>query len=391
MLRQIRSVATQIQRIRTQQSPDLPRYDVLRAFDPAVLAILDEKRETMVFNSIHRLCVSTSILLLAGLCSGGGKACAQVLFNEEFEDEMLAMGSDGNLDTIANGIISFDDTSDTTRGRFVVVQTFADPVMTFSFDAVAPATAAGADNELVFRAGILTGNNTLSSSEFILEAILYRTTGGGTAGGPRAPFVNNGMESMFLVANNKVTPLTFASPIDGTDVILNGFEYIPYIHNRETDVWAALKPAGAFTDRNGADPGPGEITRFGIGSSSNGHLGTSAIDNVRVVSGVSFSGIVGPPPDLGDTDGDGIVELEDFEPIRANFRKEVSLRAQGDLVRNNVVDFDDFHEWKTAFLGGGGSLEGVDLGFLGNVPEPTTGILLLPAGAVLCCRRWRES
>ena len=36
----------------------------------------------------------------------------------------------------------------------------------------------------------------------------------------------------------------------------------------------------------GADPGPGDIVRFGIGTSSNGHQGTFAIDNVRVYSGV---------------------------------------------------------------------------------------------------------
>ncbi|HEX2475924.1 MAG TPA: hypothetical protein VHK01_14335 [Lacipirellulaceae bacterium] len=74
----------------------------------------------------------------------------------------------------------------------------------------------------------------------------------------------------------------------------------------------------------------------------------------------------------GDTDGDGIVELTDFDPIRANFRNAVSSRAQGDLVPNGRVDFDDFRQWKTAFTGAGGSLAGVDLGFGANVPEPSS-------------------
>jgi hypothetical protein len=89
---------------------------------------------------------------------------------------------------------------------------------------------------------------------------------------------------------------------------------------------------------------------------------------------ICFMVACGPPPVPGDTDGDGIVELEDFNPIRDNFRKPVATRSQGDLVVNGIVDFDDFRQWKTAFLGGGGSLAGTDLN-LGSVPEP--GAMLL--------------
>jgi hypothetical protein len=98
----------------------------------------------------------------------------------------------------------------------------------------------------------------------------------------------------------------------------------------------------------------------------------------------------------GDTDTDGIPGEfpDDFEPIRANFRKLVTMRSQGDLVSNGVVDFDDFRQWKTAFLAGGGSLAGVDLGFLTNVPEPTTCLLAAISAATLNCvfvRRRRGS
>jgi hypothetical protein len=86
----------------------------------------------------------------------------------------------------------------------------------------------------------------------------------------------------------------------------------------------------------------------------------------------------GPPPLPGDTDGDGVVELEDFNPIRANFRKEVSSRAMGDLVQNGRVDFEDFEQWKTAFHAAGGSLADVDLDAHANVPEPSAvGLALL--------------
>ncbi len=95
-----------------------------------------------------------------------------------------------------------------------------------------------------------------------------------------------------------------------------------------------------------------------------------------VVFGLAGSGDALLP---GDTDGDGTVEFEDFDPIRANFRKAVSTRAQGDLARNGLVDFDDFHQWKVAFTGAGGSLAGLDLGLASNVPEPSAVGLTLAA------------
>ncbi|HJQ78809.1 MAG TPA: LamG domain-containing protein [Lacipirellulaceae bacterium] len=97
----------------------------------------------------------------------------------------------------------------------------------------------------------------------------------------------------------------------------------------------------------------------------------------------------GPPPMPGDVDLDGDVDIDDFAPIRDNFRKSVATRQQGDLVRNSVVDFDDFHEWKTAFLAGGGSLAGVDLSLAGNVPEPATVMLVLLAAGPLLRRPQR--
>jgi hypothetical protein len=97
----------------------------------------------------------------------------------------------------------------------------------------------------------------------------------------------------------------------------------------------------------------------------------------------------GPPPVPGDTDGDGIVEFSDFEPIRANFRKAVANRNQGDLVDNNIIDFDDFHQWKAAFVGGGGSLAGLDLSFA-SVPEPTAAALSIMALLGMIGRRRRS-
>jgi hypothetical protein len=100
----------------------------------------------------------------------------------------------------------------------------------------------------------------------------------------------------------------------------------------------------------------------------------------------------GNPPLLGDTDGDGVVEFEDdFNPIRNNFHKAVTTRAQGDLVRDGKVDFADFRQWRQAFVGNGGSLEGINFAALfGGVPEPSTAMLVIVAVAALAARRQRN-
>jgi PEP-CTERM motif len=91
----------------------------------------------------------------------------------------------------------------------------------------------------------------------------------------------------------------------------------------------------------------------------------------------------------GDTDLDGVVELEDLDPIRANYRHLGLTYGDGDLSGDGTVDFRDFRIWKTAYLNqGSGSLSGVDLGFLaGSVPEPTTLWLAAAAGLGLVARR----
>jgi hypothetical protein len=102
--------------------------------------------------------------------------------------------------------------------------------------------------------------------------------------------------------------------------------------------------------------------------------------------------IGGPPPVPGDTDGDGIggEYPDDFTPIQMNFRKSVTMRNEGDLVRNGMVDLSDFHQWKAAFLGMGGSLAGLDLAFFTNVPEPTTFGLVCTAICGLATRATRR-
>ena len=97
------------------------------------------------------------------------------------------------------------------------------------------------------------------------------------------------------------------------------------------------------------------------------------VNNVLVMSGATFDRTTfAAPCSLGDVNCDDAVDVEnDFEAIRANFRRNVASRSFGDLTADGLVSLSDFVQWKSAFLGGGGSLDGVSLGFL-SVPEPST-------------------
>ncbi|HJQ79373.1 MAG TPA: LamG domain-containing protein [Lacipirellulaceae bacterium] len=187
----------------------------------------------------------------------------------------------------------------------------------------------------------------------------------------------------------------------------------------DVNTWVHL--AGTMTDvggglftyrlyRNGTEVavvenGPGMLPDYSVGWAIGARGGVTGqerewngfIDDVRIynhplsVEEVLMAMFGGPPPVPGDTDGDGIGGEfpDDFEPIRANFRKSVSGRSMGDLVTSGVVDFADFHQWKTAFVGGGGSLAGLDLSF-GNVPEPSAAALALLALLGVCKVRKRR-
>jgi hypothetical protein len=338
-------------------------------------------------------------LVAACLVLCAGTASAQQLFYEDFADTTLTSGASQQSGTIANGIISYNDTSTTNRARFVDVPStanparpsYSDPVMTFSFDVVAPVTnVTGFDHELVFRAGPATGANTLSSTEFVMEVIAFRTTGLGTGGGPRAPYVNNGNESIFIVANNQANSLNFSSPVDGSNITLNANQYISYVRNNVTSTFGTLKAAANYTTpTSGGGAGSLALQRFGIGSSSNGHEGTFALDNVRVVGGVDFAGIAPLIP--GDVNGDGFVLMDDFTIIKDNFRKSPRSRGQGDLTADGLVSLVDFTQWKGAFSAGGGSSAGLDMSFL-SVPEPSAlGIVYLSCLVLTGCRRRRRT
>jgi hypothetical protein len=80
----------------------------------------------------------------------------------------------------------------------------------------------------------------------------------------------------------------------------------------------------------------------------------------------SFSAVVPIP---GDADGNGIVNLADFNLISDNLFKTVTAGTNGDLTLDGVVNYNDFRQWKNNFHGGSGA------GAPGSVPEPSTFVL----------------
>jgi hypothetical protein len=131
----------------------------------------------------------------------------------------------------------------------------------------------------------------------------------------------------------------------------------------------------------------GGLSYIAMGAGATPQQAAYDVDFFAYKEGIHLPG--GPLVD-GDVDGDGIggEYPEDFLPIQMNFRK-LGNRGMGDLSGNGTVDFPDFREWKTAHVGMGGSLAGLDLGvFGGNIPEPSTTMLLLATFAALAPCRW---
>lgn len=84
-----------------------------------------------------------------------------------------------------------------------------------------------------------------------------------------------------------------------------------------------------------------------------------------------------------DVNRDGIVDLGDFNVIRANFMNSVAIGLDGDANSDGQVDQRDFYFWRETYISQGGDL--ADIVWVA-VPEPASAALL--AFAPLLTRLW---
>ncbi|MGI9457595.1 MAG: PEP-CTERM sorting domain-containing protein, partial [Aeoliella sp.] len=103
-------------------------------------------------------------------------------------------------------------------------------------------------------------------------------------------------------------------------------------------------------------------------------------------------GNIGNPLSPGDVNGDTMVDELDLEVILGNFfvTDPEPTRMQGNLNFDGTVNELDFLLWRNDFLDGGGSLEGLNISFPANVPEPST-VVLMAIGLMALVRLRRRS
>jgi hypothetical protein len=266
-----------------------------------------------------------------------------------------------------DGTAVLDDATTTGRASFVIRWDAASPldneVMTLQVDFTQPIDPYLHDPvtrmEVIMRAGVGTNNNTMSSAEQVIEAIAYR--GDFDDAAPSRLPLNDGSETLFMVYNNKATELTFSSPVDGTDVVLPAFNYVPYVLNRTTSTFAPLAQKGISHTNPLAEEPPRDIIKVGIGSSSNADIGRFAIDNVLIRSGVlfdrTFPSTGGTP---GDFDASGFVDSADFALWQERFGNTAPPLADAD--NDGDSDGADFLAWQQNFAPAAASA----------VPEPAS-------------------
>lgn len=238
-------------------------------------------------------------------------------------------------------------------------------------------------------------NAITSGAQTILTVNNADATQNGGLGAARANLQING--SQFRVLGRQLdsggsSTFSGGTPAAGTTFFVAGvFDYTGSAVRLYVNGASVGSTTVAGWTANSADSA-NLVARIGSNFNGSGEFFNGLIDGARIYNtALSASEILdiytaeafaGPRP--GDTNGDGVVNGEDLTPIRTNWRLTGKTREEGNLSGDagGLVDFVDFRQWKTAFLGGGGSLDGLDLSFA-VVPEPAS--ILLALGCLAGC------
>ena len=114
------------------------------------------------------------------------------------------------------------------------------------------------------------------------------------------------------------------------------------------------------------------------------------LDELR--AGTTFADVVPTFPHPGDTDGDGDVDLVDYQHIVDHMGLRGQSTLNGDVAKGDgtqgvdgLVDINDFRLWKShyPFPGAGAGAGSGSVASGGNVPEPSTFLLALIASTSL--------
>jgi hypothetical protein len=91
------------------------------------------------------------------------------------------------------------------------------------------------------------------------------------------------------------------------------------------------------------------------------------------------------PGVAGDADGNGIINLNDYQLIQAHSFTIVPLGTLGDVDDTGFVDFGDFQQWKSHYPGGAAA---ADAAIASLVPEPASmGLASLALIGVFAARK----
>jgi len=256
-----------------------------------------------------------------------------------------------------------------------------------------------------------SSNYIISGTGKIADAGAFVKTGSGTLTLGTALSVGSMSISggtLQLAANTTLGSGTVTSNVNLMSLSITGNGVLDVNNNHIIITYGSSDPittiAGYIASgyNGGGWNGPGIISSAAQTSTNGLSYGLGYADGADgVVTGLSSGQIEVAYTLLGDANLDGLVNGSDFNILAANFNQSITGWDQGDFNYDGLVNATDFNELAANFNQGvsgatsAGDVAALDAfaaanGLLVNVPEPTTGSLLLVAGAGLSMRRRRK-